>query len=81
MLFGVVTEPFPNRLRVLRAEHRLNQWAVAELAGISKNRYWRIEAGRIEPTADEKVRLADAFGVPVKKAFPSKKTATARKVA
>lgn len=68
----------PNRLRVLRAEHGLTQWDTAEAAGLTPNRYWLIEHGRTQPSADELARIAAVFGVSVRKAFPALKPTTAK---
>ncbi len=57
------------RLRVLRAERGLSQMDTAIKAGLALNRYWRIENGYSEATAEEKAALAKAFGVPVNDAF------------
>jgi transcriptional regulator with XRE-family HTH domain len=65
------TEPRLNRLRVLRAERHLTQWATASAVDISFNRYWRIEHGRAMPTAEERQRLATFFGVAPRKVFPA----------
>lgn len=73
VLTGTQTEPCPNRLRVLRAERRITQWATAAGAGISQNRYWRIELGRAVPSQEERQRLAEFFGVSIRKAFPTAK--------
>jgi len=64
-----------NRLRLLRAEHRLSQYAAAVAAGVSHNRYWRIENGYTEPTDAERAKLAGVFGVSVSRAFPRRKAA------
>jgi DNA-binding XRE family transcriptional regulator len=65
------TEQCPNRLRALRNEHpRKTQWQTAAAVGIGQTRYQRIETGRTPPTAEERRRLAEFFGVPVHKAFP-----------
>jgi len=63
----------PHRLRVLRAERGklYSQAAVAAAAGISYNRYWRIENAISEPTPDEQKALAKVFGVRVADVFPA----------
>lgn len=59
-----------NRLRVLRAERLLSQMDTAARAGISHNRYWRIENGYTEPTPDERRELARVLGSTIAAAFP-----------
>lgn len=59
-----------NTLRVRRAERRMSQMQLAEAAGISHNRYWRIEAGHAEPTDNEQRAIASALNVSVAIAFP-----------
>lgn len=59
-----------NRLRVLRAERRINQWDTAKLAGITENRYWRIENGRADALPAERKALAKVFGVKISDVFP-----------
>jgi transcriptional regulator with XRE-family HTH domain len=64
-----------NRLRVLRAEKRLSQMDTAEAAGISFNRYWRIEAGYAEPTEQERQHIARVLHVHIDQAFPAQRCA------
>lgn len=55
-----------NKLRVLRAlcgDQGISQWDMAIRAGFVYNRYWRIEKGYAEPTAEERARIAAALGV------------------
>lgn len=59
-----------NTLRIRRAEKAVNQFDVAAVLGISRDRYWRIEKGYAQPTDDEKSALADYFGVPYAVIFP-----------
>ena len=47
-----------NRLRVLRAERDVTQMEIAKRTGIQAMRYWKIEKGYLEPTADECKSLA-----------------------
>lgn len=61
----------PNRLRVLRAERRINQLDTAAKAKIVMGRYWKIENGYTEPTEDERVRLARALRTSIEELFPS----------
>ena len=60
-----------NRLRVLRAERRITQLDLALKARITLNRYWRIENGYLNPTPEERERLARALRASPGEAFPS----------
>lgn len=62
----------PNRLPVLRAERAVKQTDVADAAGISANRYWRIENGETEPTDDERIVLARVLGVSQADIWPNR---------
>lgn len=59
-----------NRLRVLRAEKRLNQLDTAARAGMGITRYWKIENGYITPDADERAAIAKALRCEESEAFP-----------
>jgi transcriptional regulator with XRE-family HTH domain len=59
-----------NRLRVLRAEHRLTQMAVARRIRIGTYRYWQIENGYAQATSDERAALAKVFKVNPQEVFP-----------
>jgi transcriptional regulator with XRE-family HTH domain len=52
-----------NRLKVLRAERAVTQMDLALAAGLSRDRYWRIENGYDYPTDRERARLAKALRV------------------
>lgn len=54
-----------NRLKVLRAEHRITQMDLAQRLGMGRDRYWRIENGYETPTSDEAARMAKAFRVQI----------------
>ncbi len=54
-----------NRLRVLRAEVDITQVDLARRTAIQAMRYWKIENGYLEPTADECKSLAKALRVKV----------------
>lgn len=49
------------RIKMLRLSQGLSQWEVSRAAGFSAGRYSMIERGLIEPTADERQRLADVL--------------------
>lgn len=59
-----------NRLRVFRADRGFTQWETADLAHVSRYRFWRIEKGDLEPTDEERRAIARVFGVPVAELFP-----------
>jgi transcriptional regulator with XRE-family HTH domain len=59
-----------NRLRLLRAERRLNQLDTALASRISASRYWRIENGYTQPTDAERATLARVLKTDVATAFP-----------
>jgi transcriptional regulator with XRE-family HTH domain len=51
------------RLKSLRAGLELSQLELAERAGISQSKYWRIENGYDTPTSDELKALAKALRI------------------
>lgn len=55
----------PNRLKVVRAERSITQMDLALKAGLSRDRYWRIENGYEFPATAELSRLAKALKVTV----------------
>ena len=60
-----------NRLRLLRADRRWSQSAVAKRLGHNtKFRYWQIENEEVFPTDDERHKLAAMFDVPDEFIFP-----------
>ena len=65
----------PNRLRVLRAERRMSQMDAADKAGLSLNRYWRIENSYVDPTSEERIALASVLAVDVPDVFPHRRIA------
>jgi transcriptional regulator with XRE-family HTH domain len=50
------------RVKVLRMERDLTQFDVSSASEISQGRYSMIERGLIEPTAEERARLAAVLG-------------------
>lgn len=54
---------FYRRLRQLRDRRRMNQKALGELIGLSKNMIARYERGERIPDIDTAIALADFFGV------------------
>lgn len=57
-------------LKVARVRRRLSQWDLATAAGLTENRYWRIENGRVPPTTDEAAALARALDTTPEALFP-----------
>lgn len=51
-----------NTLKVRRAERGVNQFHVADALGCSRDRYFRIENGYVDPTDDERAALCAFFG-------------------
>ena len=58
-----------NRIRVLRAEHRLTQSELANLIGVSRKTISTIEVGRFVPSTTIALLLAGQFDVPVEDIF------------
>lgn len=54
---------FPNRLRKLRERRRMNQKALGECCGVSKNTVARWERGEREPAMCSLIKIADFFEV------------------
>lgn len=54
---------FPERLRRLRERKRMNQKALGECCGVSKNTVARWERGEREPGASSLIKIADFFEV------------------
>jgi transcriptional regulator with XRE-family HTH domain len=46
------------KIKLLRMSQGLSQWELSHQSGMSQGRYSMIERGLIEPTADERHRLA-----------------------
>jgi transcriptional regulator with XRE-family HTH domain len=64
-----------NRLKVRRAEVRMSQFSLRLKTGINQSKLSFFENDLIEPTKDEKVKLAEALGVNVEELFPDEVTA------
>jgi len=58
-----------NRIRVLRAEHRLSQADLARKIGVSRKTITTIETGRFVPSTIIALKLAQHFGVTVEDIF------------
>jgi DNA-binding XRE family transcriptional regulator len=53
-----------------RAKKRLTQWDVRKATGIHQSKISLIENGYVNPSEDEKIKIATALGVNVKEIFP-----------
>lgn len=60
-----------NRLRVVRAEQRITQVALAHKSRVAASRISLIENGWIMPTSTERERLARALKVDIAEVFPT----------
>jgi len=58
-----------NRLRVLRAEHRMSQAELALRTGVSRQTILSIESGTTVPSTLLAFKIAKALGVPVTDIF------------
>ena len=61
--------PLRNRIRVFRAEHRINQTDLARAIGVSRKTISTIEVGRFIPSTVIALKIARHFGVPVEEIF------------
>ena len=51
------------KIKLLRMSQGLSQWELSHRSKMSQGRYSMIERGLIDPTAEERARLADALAV------------------
>ena len=51
------------RIKFLRLSEALSQWHIAQAGGMSQGRYSMLERGLIDPTPEERERLAQILGV------------------
>ncbi|WP_039986700.1 helix-turn-helix transcriptional regulator [Paraglaciecola mesophila] len=58
-----------NRLRVLRAENRWSQAALAEKLGVSRQAVNAIETGKHDPSLTLAFALAETFGKSIEEIF------------
>lgn len=58
-----------NRLRVLRAERRLSQATLAQLAGVSRQTIHAIEKEKYDPSLPLAFRLAEIFELRIEELF------------
>ena len=54
---------FPERLKQLRLECKINQTVLGDKAGITIKQIQRYESGESEPTLSKLLRMADFFDV------------------
>lgn len=52
-----------NKLRLYRFESKMSQQEVADVVGISKSKYWRMEKGEILPDVEELDKLLKLFNI------------------
>ena len=64
-----MSEQLTNRIRVLRAEHKLSQSELANAIGVSRKTISTIEVGRFVPSTIIAMQLARHFGVLVEEIF------------
>ena len=50
------------KIKLLRLSRKLSQWELSRAGGMSQGRYSMIERGLIEPTTEERTRLAAVLG-------------------
>jgi len=50
------------KIKLLRMSRGISQWEVSHQIGMSQGRYSMIERGLIEPTPEERARLAEVLG-------------------
>ncbi|MEZ6030152.1 MAG: helix-turn-helix transcriptional regulator [Hyphomonadaceae bacterium] len=58
-----------NRIRVLRAEHRISQAELAQAIGVSRKTISTIEVGRFTPSTVIALKIARHFDVAVEDVF------------
>lgn len=59
----VLTNQFPDRLQMLRRQHKYSQRALSELCGLSKNMVNLYEQGKRVPSIEAAAQMADILGV------------------
>ena len=62
-----------NQLKKIRALKEMSQFQLRIATGIHASKISLLESGYMEPTADEKAKLAKALKTPVDKLFPATK--------
>ena len=58
-----------NRLRVLRAERKWTQAALAERLGVARQTVNVIENGKYDPSLGLAFKIAEVFGLPLEQIF------------
>ncbi len=59
------------KIKLFRMSKGLSQWELSRGSGMSQGRYSMIERGLIDPTAEERARLAEAVGAQASTLFRS----------
>lgn len=67
------TSGLSNRIRVLRAEHRMTQKDLAEKVGVSRQTIISIEKGNYTPSLVLAFEIADVFDMGIEEVFHYKK--------
>lgn len=57
------------RIKLLRLSNAQSQWHIAQAAKMSQGRYSMVERGLIEPSEEERERLAQILQVPASTLF------------
>ncbi len=58
-----------NRLRVLRAEHKMSQATLAELLDVSRQTVNAIELGKHDPSLQLAFKVSQVFSLPIEEIF------------
>jgi putative transcriptional regulator len=64
-----MTSKLENRIRVLRAEHKISQSELASEIGVSRKTISTIEVGKFVPSTVIALKMAAFFNVPVEQIF------------
>lgn len=59
------------RIKVLRLSRGMSQWDLSQASGMSQGQYSMVERGLINPTDNERERLARVLSVPASTLFRS----------
>lgn len=58
-----------NKLKELRKKHKMSQQDLADLVGIHRTAYLRMESGERLPKVDLAIKLAQVFNISVEEVF------------
>lgn len=64
-----MSDELGNRIRVLRAEHKLSQAELADAIGVSRKTISTVEVGRFVPSTVIALKIARYFQVPLEDVF------------